>query len=191
LPRVVCAYCGSFTSKLKGEINRAKKQGASIYCDRKCAGLGRRKHTPDWQLKEKKRLYDIEYRERNKEKIQLQKKLWFKKSYEPKKAAEIRARRKEEHPEQEKARREYMSSKEYKERKRKYDEKYRAFKYYGEEWGECFLLCSTIRSECLSRSSDYEIRLRSQTLNKWTRRRREYEKAIGAKHEGSSLGNLE
>ncbi len=50
-----CAHCGTTASRRAGDVNRARRQGLQLYCDRRCSGLGRR--VPD----EVKRANKAEY----------------------------------------------------------------------------------------------------------------------------------
>ncbi len=61
-----CFYCGSEIEKEKSAIRRALKIGYGLFCDQTCSGLNRRLNKSKSQKKEEKRLYDIQYREKNK-----------------------------------------------------------------------------------------------------------------------------
>ncbi len=184
-----CAYCGKERELWTGHVNRAKKGGYSLYCGRKCSGLGRRKNKTDEQKIEEKRIYDAGYRKKNIKRITRNKALAFQESYNPIKAAKERKKAKEERPHVEAKRIEYMRSKKYKGNKKKYDRLYRAIKSYGQEWGECMALTLDLRDECLNQASDYEIRMAAGTLSKTQKRRRDYDRLISDKLEDSPLGN--
>jgi hypothetical protein len=83
---IVCPYCGKTTPKETGAVVRARKLGAPIYCNRICAGLGRRNNKTTEQKKEEKRLYDIEYRNKNYDRLKIEKAESFKRRYDPEKA---------------------------------------------------------------------------------------------------------
>ena len=93
--------------------------------------------------KDKKRLYDIEYRRKNKNKIKKRKKIYYEyikntNKYQ-KKIKEYRKKNKEKH-------KEYCRQLWYKEQKRKYDEIHRAKVRYDEFW-ECMILCHKIENK--------------------------------------------
>ena len=55
---VACAYCGAETAKLARDINRAKKRGMKLFCDKKCFGLSRRlSKAKSVKIEEKRELY--------------------------------------------------------------------------------------------------------------------------------------
>lgn len=177
-----CPVCSVKLNKLAGEINRAKKKGLKLYCGRKCSGIGRRvKKTKKQKIKEKSE-YDRLYRENNKE-ILAQKKIeYFKKTYDPKKAAIERKKNMKRHVN-------YCRRREYREWKKQYDQKFRAQKIYGPLW-ESFILLMNIEEEVLSRASKYDIYQLNGTLNKRLQRRREYERLNGNQSENCPLGNI-
>lgn len=178
-----CAQCGTLTDRPSGHVNRARARGNSLYCSKECSGLGRRKGLTVEQRKEAKRLYDIEYRARDPEGRKALKAEYYRRTHDPVREAEIRKKRMPLHVE-------YCRRPEYREWKRDYDRNYRAVKVYG-DFAECFLLVQDIRDECLSRMSDYEIRMENGTLNKSLQRKRDYERSISNLTENGPLGNLE
>jgi hypothetical protein len=157
-----CAYCRSECDKPTGRVRRAKRRGLNLYCDRKCAGLGRRKNISKQELVERKRLYDIEYRKKNREKLKAKKAAYFQRTYDPQKAAIERKKNMHRHIE-------YCRRPEYKEWKRNYDRIYRAKKIYGDYW-ESHLAIVDI--ENIVRPDKYEIDLNAGRLNKAKRRKR-------------------
>jgi hypothetical protein len=183
--KVECAFCGKESDKPSGAVNRALKKNAPLYCNRVCAGLGRRKGKSDAEKREEKRLYDIEYRTKNRALLKTKKAAYFRRTYDPQEAAVKRKERMPFHVE-------YCRRPEYREYKRGYDRQHRAKKFYGPFW-ESFLLTMDIRSEALSRQSDYEIRLEKGTLCKTQRRKRDYEATRTHREEleVGPLGNLE
>jgi hypothetical protein len=168
MDNVLCSYCGKPVSQPAGAINRARKYGRGIYCNRECSGLGRRKNKTPEQKKEEKRLYDMEYRNRNKELLKEKKAEWFSKTYDASKAREKRKARSAWHSE-------YCRRPEYKEWKRHYDQKYRAKKLFGEYWESSILLIG-IDKEVTERMDRVEIYAIHGTLNKKLNRRRDYER---------------
>jgi len=145
--------------------------------------LARRKNKSEALRREEKRLYDIEYRRKNRASLKAKKAAYFKRTYDPQKAAVERKKRSSKHVE-------YCRRTEYREWKRQYDRRYRAEKEYG-EFADCFLLVMDIRNECLSQQSDYEIRLSKGTLNKRLKRKRDYERSLRKEPETGPLGHVE
>ncbi len=181
--QITCAHCGKETEKLAGEVNRARKAGLSIYCDRVCSGLGRRKHKSKAEKVEEKRLYDMEYRRKNRAMLKAKKAAYFQATYDPEIARVERRKREAFHAE-------YCRRPEYREWKREYDRRYRAEKEYG-EFADCFLLIMDIRAECLSQSSDYEIRHAKGRVAMTQQRKRDYARSLREEPEIGPLGNLE
>lgn len=178
-----CAHCGGMADRPSGHVNRARSRGLNLYCSRECSGFGRRKDLTVEQRKEAKRLYDIEYRARDPEGRKALKAEYYRRTHDPVREAEQRKQRMPKHVE-------YCRRPEYREWKKGYDRNYRAVKTYG-DFAECFLLVQDIRDECLSRMSDYEIRVENGTINKSTQRKRDYERSISNRTENGPLGNLE
>lgn len=185
---IQCSYCGKHSMKENGSITRALKLGANLFCNRTCAGLGRRNNKTDQERKEEKRLYDIEYRADNSELLKVKKAKYFQEQYNPELEAVKRKQYKADYPEREQARLAHMATPECKMLKKKYDRKYKAVEKYGEEWADCAVLALEIRDECLSKQTAYEIRLNAGTLNKSQHRRRDYERLNSSKLENSPLG---
>lgn len=179
----ICAYCQRKASQPVGAVNRARKIGAPLYCDRECAGFGRRHNKTKAERVEEKRLYDAEYRRKNRAMLKAKKHEYFKRTYDPAKAAVERKKRASAHVE-------YCRRPEYREWKRGYDRQYRAVKEYG-EYADCFLLVQDIRAECLSQHSDYEIRMSKGTFGKSQQRKRDYARSVRKESEIGPLGNLE
>lgn len=181
--RFNCAQCGELAERPSSHVNRARSQGNNLYCSRACSGLGRRDGKTAEQRKEAKRLYDIEYRARDPKKRKLAKAEYYQRTKDRAKEAEIRRRRAPQHAE-------YCRRPEYRAWKKKYDRRYRAEKHYG-DFADCLLLVMDIRDECLSRMTDYEIRLEKGTLNKSLQRKRNDERFIRNSPEIGPLGDLE
>lgn len=100
--------------------------------------MGRRVWKSKADLREEKRLYDIEYRKKHRRKLRKKKKEWFAKHYSenPELYKEKRKRKK-------KYQSRYIQTPEYKRYKQGYDEKYRAKKVYG-VFAESFLIIKKI-----------------------------------------------
>jgi CRISPR/Cas system CSM-associated protein Csm2 small subunit len=163
-----CATCGKELDKSASAINRAKRDGKPLYCNKVCFGLSRRTNKTDEQKKEEKRLYDIAYREKNLARIKTGKHEWFQRTYDPVKAAVERKKKMPQHVE-------YCRQPEYKKKKQVYDAQHRAKKQFGEFY-ESFLILQQIDQEVASRASKYEIGLENGTINKAQTRRRNYER---------------
>ena len=88
-----CAHCGKAADKAAGHVNRARAAGLNLYCNRRCSGLGRRSGKTKAQKREEKRLYDIVYRAKNREKRKAQKREYHERTYDPVKAAAYRKTR--------------------------------------------------------------------------------------------------
>lgn len=163
-----CAHCGNPVNRPSGEINRALRLGNPIYCDRACAGLGRRKNYTEAEKKEIKRLYDIEYRDKNREARKAKAKEYFKRTYDPAKAAVERKKNMPRHIE-------YCRRPEYKVWKKNYDRLYRLRVRFG-DFAEAAMLLQDIEQEVDSRSTFTERESIKGTLNKSQRRKRDYER---------------
>ena len=55
---IVCAACGEHCLKPTGAVNRARRAGLRLYCDRTCAGVGRRVERADDERRRLKAEYD-------------------------------------------------------------------------------------------------------------------------------------
>jgi hypothetical protein len=162
-----CTYCGEMVQQSWSAINRAVKYDKPIYCDRTCAGLGRRSGKTGEQKKEHKRLYDLQYRQTSAT-LKTRKSIWFKKTYDPIKAAEKRKETMPRHIE-------YCRRPEYKEWKRNYDQRHLAEKQYG-EFAETVIILRQLEKEVMERISKEDINIINNTLNKKQTRIRDYER---------------
>lgn len=167
----ICAYCGTSGLKEAGAINRANAKSARLFCNRTCTGLARRVERTDAEKKALKAAYDAKHREQNRERLKAEKAAYFRRTYNPVKAAEVRKARMPYHVE-------YCRRPEYRKWKAEYDRKHLAQKQYG-PFAEAALLISDLEREILSRTTRYDIALANGTLNKKLRRRREYETLCG------------
>lgn len=164
---LLCAHCRKPHNQTIGQINRAAKAGLRLFCNKRCFGLDRRKHKTKAQKVEEKRLYDIEYREKNKEMLKSKKAKYFQRTYDPKRAAKERKKRMHLHIL-------YCQQPKYKAWKHDYDRIYLAKKQYGAYW-ESALTIREIEDEVQARISKYDIRIINGTYNKVQFRRRQYE----------------
>jgi hypothetical protein len=163
-----CGYCGKIVSQPWGAINRARKKYALIYCDRVCAGFGRRTTKTLEQKKEEKRLYDMEYRATSPT-LKARRHDYHRRTYDHASAAEKRQERMPYHVE-------YCRRPQYKAWKRDYDIHFRAKKQYG-EFFESAILLNEIEAEINEMSVDrFERYAANGILNKKQTRRRDYER---------------
>ncbi len=169
--KVVCEHCRKKVERCAGDVNRARKAGLKLFCDRRCTGLFYRKHKTKEQLVLEKRLYDMEYRRKNRKRLKIQKREYFDRTYDPVKAAVERKARMPRHVE-------YCRQPAYRRWKSKYDKRYSAKKMFG-PYAESFLILQKIDKEIASRMSRYDIQLANGTLNKAQTRKRDYERLIG------------
>lgn len=180
---IECGHCGKVAMKASSAVNRARRDGMTIYCSRECSGLGRRKGKTAAQIKAEKKAYDAARRIALADQIKAAKAAYHKRTYDPAKAAEYRKQRMPSHIE-------YCRRPEYREWKKGYDRQYRAQKHYG-DYADCFLLVMDIRDECLAQQTDYEIRFAKGGVAKTQQRRREYDRLNRESTEIGVMGNLE
>lgn len=159
--KVICNYCGCEVEKFIGHVNRAAKYGLNVYCNRTCAGIGRR--TSAEEKKSVKAAYDKKIY--NTPERQEARKRYFKKSYNanPEKYKAIRKAKYKKHLE-------YLRTPEYKEWKKEYDLKYRANKEYG-EYGECAVLLIELE-RLLNKQMPAELKFQMGITNKKQKRNR-------------------
>lgn len=188
---IVCGHCGAASRREAGGVNRSRRNGNNIYCSQRCSGLARRSSQTAADRKEAKRLYDIEYRAKNRKRLKKVKADYFQRTYDKDEATIARRKRNADKPEIEEKRRKYMRSDKYKRQKSEYDRTYRANKTYGEGWGECFLLLVDVEKECLSRASRYEISKAAGTLCKSQNRKREYVRLNSREPKECPVGDIE
>lgn len=106
------------------------------------------------QSKEKKRLYDIEYRRKNKEMLRLNKQEYYKTDAGRATSKRNRDKLTEYHLE-------YCQTDKYREWKKEYDKDYRAKNKYGEYW-ECFLIIMEIEKIVKERIPDRYERMKAR-----------------------------
>lgn len=167
---VRCGACDALIYKAVRDVNRAEKRGARLYCNRECAGLGRRNPAPptDAEKRAAKAEYDREYRNKNRERLKAEKAEYYRRTRDPEKEREYRKSRMPYHVE-------YCRRPEYKEWKSQYDRKHRARKWFG-DFGEAAIVLNELCSEIATRSTFTERAILKGTLNKRTQRRRDYER---------------
>jgi hypothetical protein len=160
-----CAYCGKTRDKAAGHVNRSSAAGLRLYCNRRCSGLGRRTGKTVAQKREEKRLYDIVYQAKNREKRKAQKREHHHLTYDPVAAAAYRKKRMHLHVK-------YCQRPEYKRWKKAYDRKHRANKFFG-PFAEAAMLLNDLNLEINRRMDRHEVRYQNGTTNKAQRRKRE------------------
>jgi len=158
-----CAQCGERVAKPSSAVNRARREGMRLFCDRKCAGLGRRKYKPKAQKIAEKRAYDMEYRRKNAVFIKAHKAAYHQRTYDPVAAAKARAKRMPQHVE-------YCRRPEYRAWKKKYDRQHNA-KAYG-PFAEAWMLSVDLNREIKGVMSNAQIKQENGTNNKTLRRAR-------------------
>ncbi len=161
--KIRCAHCRKVAERQTSAVNRARKDGLPIFCDRRCAGLARRKHKTKAQKVAEKRAYDMAYRRKNIERLKAEKAAYFQRTYDPKKAAVVRKARMHLHVA-------YCRQPRYRALKQAYDQKRRDNEYG--PFAEAARLAIDLNREVKSRSSNYEIRRQNQTGNKRQERAR-------------------
>jgi hypothetical protein len=176
---VRCDYCCQRTEKPAGQVNRARKIGAALYCDRRCASKAKRIPRTKAERIDAKRLYDMAYRAKNRAMLKAKKRAYFQRTYDPVKAARERKKRMHLHVE-------YCRQPRYKAWKRKYDLKYRASEYG--PFAEAYVLAINLNREIKARMSNYEIRLQNETLNKRQARARSAAEAPGRDRHSRAQG---
>lgn len=122
------------------------------------------------QRVEEKRLYDIAYRKKNAAMLKAKKAAYHKLSYDPVKAAKVRAKRMHLHVA-------YCRRPEYKVKKKAYDQKRRDSQYG--PFADAARLAIDLNREIKGRMTSYEIRIQNQTLNKRQSRTRSAAEAPG------------
>lgn len=152
-----CAYCGKPHGRSTGHVNRSLAQGLRLYCSRKCSGLGRRKGKSKAQRVEEKRLYDIQYRRKNRAMLKAKKAAYYQRTRDPEKERQRRQERMHLHVE-------YCRRPEYRLKKKAYDEKRRDSEYG--PFAEAARLAINLNREIKERMSRHEIYTQNETLNK-------------------------
>lgn len=159
---VKCAYCGKDTEKYTGHVNRARKMGLNVYCDRKCSGLGRRDERTEEEKKRAKAEYDKKYLARNFEKRKRQ-------AQEYNASPAGRAMQKRNREKFKESHLEYCRTEKYKQWKKQYDKQHLAKKKYGEFWESAIILNEI---DTIIQPEKYNIRLEKGTFNKSQKRKR-------------------
>ena len=162
--RFVCAHCQKAGDKPTGEVNRAREAGLNLYCNRRCSGLGRRKHKTRAQKRAEKAAYDVKYRAANLKEILARKKEYHKRTYDPVKAAAHRKTRMPYHVE-------YCRQPWYREWKREYDRRRRAGEFGA--FADAYTLTLELNREIKRRDTYDQVKYQNGGTNKAQRRERE------------------
>lgn len=157
----VCPVCKSEFKKRLGHYNRSKKDGLNVYCNRTCAGIGRR--TSAEEKKAVKAAYDKKIS--NTPERKAARKRYFQKSYKtnPEKYKAIRKAKYPKHLE-------YLNNPKYKAWKKEYDKKYLAKKDYG-AFAEAAILLKELEEHLLKIRPD-GIKFQMGITNKTQKRKR-------------------
>lgn len=173
---VTCAQCGEVSFKPVGAVNRANKLGANLYCNRACAGLGRRDPNPPSAAEKQaaKAEYDRKRRAELGE-VLLAEKRAARQALLASNPELVRQREKRNRDLSKDRHAEYCRTPEYRKWKAQYDRQHLARKAYG-PFAEAALTLRDLEAEVSSRATRTEIYAANGTLNKWTQRRRDYER---------------
>lgn len=155
--KITCAHCGTKSDKHPSAVGRAQRIGAPMYCNRKCAGLGRRKAPKSKKQRvAEKAAYDAEYRRRNRALLKAKKHAYFERTYDPVKAAAERKKNMPRHVE-------YCRQPAYRAKKHAYDVR----RYHEESYGplaDASLLLRDLVFNINERTTDYETRSANQAV---------------------------
>ena len=165
---VTCPQCSKAFVACTARINIAKKKGTQLYCSQACFGRSRRLKKPPTaeQKKLAKQEYDKKRRQMLGDTLRKKKRDAYYANHDAYKAkhAVYRKKRMPKHVE-------YCRQPWYRKYKQKYDQKYRAEKFYG-DFSEAFLTLLNMESELDKQASPHERRLQNGTYNKSLSRRR-------------------
>lgn len=173
---VRCGWCDEVTMKLVRDVNRAEKRKANLYCNRECAGLARRNAEP--LTEEQKRVAKAEYDRKRRAALGEELLAAKRAAYHAAVAADAEALRAKQREHRRKRKAEhaaYCRRPEYRNWKANYDRQYRAEKDFG-PFAEAAIILNDLQAEISTRATRTEIYAANGTLNKWTQRRREYER---------------
>lgn len=124
---IKCDYCKSDFNIKKKLLKSNKKNGYNCYCSKDCQKKGRTKSVEE--KKEKRKIYDLNYRKNNSKKIKNKKQEYYKeiKNSDSQSFKEQRIKRKI-------YQKEYIKTKTYKNWKNEYSKKTRCKNRFGEFW---------------------------------------------------------
>jgi hypothetical protein len=162
--KVTCEYCGVDIEKATGHVNRARKLGMGLFCDRVCFGLHKRVDRTDEEKKKIKYEYDKKRRAELKDILKQKQKAYNESPAGRAMQKRHREKRKEFH-------KEYIKSDRYRAWKKNYDEKYHAKKNYG-EFFEAAIVLKRIEEVILPEKQ--ESKIQKGTYNKSQKRKRQW-----------------
>lgn len=159
---IQCDTCGKPVTKSVGHVNRARKLGMGLFCDRICFGISRRIERSEAEKKEIKRLYDIQYRADNGELLREKKR-----KYEQ--SPDGRAMQKRNRDKFKENHLAYCRTDEYRKWKHDYDQQHQAKKNYGDLWESALVLRDIIKE---IEPEIKEVKIQKGTYNKSQKRKR-------------------
>ena len=168
---ITCAACGRHRLKPTPAVNRARREGLNLYCDRTCAGVGRRANRSGDEKRDLKAAYDAHRRVVLAAEIKAQKHAHHLATYDPERERVKRAANMPRHVE-------YCRRPAYREKKKSYDRERHCKLEYGPFW-EAARILFDVEAEVRERATDYEIRVQNGALNKKQNRRRDYDRTVG------------
>lgn len=154
-----CQQCGRRFSRVLAYLTYRRKHGLGdrLFCGLKCFGLSRRTHKSKAQRVADKAEYDRLYRERNREMLKAKRHAYFKRTYDPAKAAKERQHKMAWHVEY---CRRYYSDPANKAHKVAYDAARRSAKYG--DYAEAHLVALELKKELLRRCPDRYERMKAR-----------------------------
>lgn len=167
----LCLHCGEPVKQRQHAINRALREGKPLYCDRRCAGLARRRKVPltEAERRAAKSEYDRKRRAEKHAEICAQKRQHYAENRERIKSEHAEYRRRPESIARHNA---YCRRPEYVAVKREYDRRLRAQKGFGDDFADAFLILQDLEREIDARASRYDIYMANGTINKAQTRKR-------------------
>lgn len=174
--KLTCCYCKNefiVPPNNRGQRRNSINRGLPVYCNKNCAGLGRRTDETPEEKKEIKMWYDLFIRASMEEDEYwldyLQRALYFHMDYAAN-AGKYKKRRQD----KQEAHNEYCRQPEYKEYKKVYDEQYIAKKNYG-SWWEVAIALKKLDKEIDFRESKRQNKIYNKSTSK---RKRAWQKQL-------------
>jgi len=160
-----CAQCGIEANRSSGNVNRALRIGAPLYCGKACAGLARRNKNPltGDERKARKAAYDVKRRAEMAEEIKKKKADYYQRTRDPEKEREIRKQNMGRHVE-------YCRRPEYRSKKAAYDRERRLAEFG--PLADVVPLLEELEREIRSRASSYEVRVANGYYTRSSQNRR-------------------
>ncbi|CAG5001792.1 hypothetical protein DYBT9275_02742 [Dyadobacter sp. CECT 9275] len=167
--KIICAHCNKEADLPTGKVNYSVKKGWKVFCSRSCSSAARRANRTPEEWKQIKADYDKKRRADLGDVLKMQKAEYFKRTYDPVKAAIQRKKRMPSHVE-------YCRRPEYRQKKKAYDEVYQAKRLYGEHWESAIILKNL---EC--HIDNREVKQSNNLINKSQKRKRLWTKILNQK----------